>query len=563
MKRMVVFLFSLVLAFTMAFSTFTSTQANSSIAMSKYNPPLKITATRWISDAAKFVEGETIENNKKTDYEYGEKLGIKLNYLWSVPQSQFDSKMAVTIASQDLADVMMLNMRTFSMLANNGKLQDLTDTYNKYGSKALKGSYETDEGASLSLAKVGGKLYAIPSTSSPADVAPVLWIRADWLKKLKLKEPTSMNDVFAIAEAFTKNDPDGNNKKDTFGMALLKDLYDTSSGGWVASLNGFFQGYHAYPNMWVKGSNGKLVYGSVQPNIGKALIKLQSLYKAGIIDPEFAVKDVTKIAEELTKGKLGLEFGAMWNPLWPLQGSMDADKNADWKPYAVPSIDKKPAAAGIGIDPNTMVFLAVKKGFKNPEVVVKMMNVTASSYYPFLFGNENDPDKYDGSDKTTEITNWYADKGITEQHQYLMGWVNPADKNIVTHRMAVSSIDNNKTPNVSIKQTVEDILGFEKDGDRSKWGMARVFGHVGSFNIIDNKYMKPKNTVFNEFYGAPTETMILKMQTLNKMQLEVYTKIIMGAPIGTFSKFVGDWHKLGGTQITKEVNEWKKAVSKK
>lgn len=40
------------------------------------------------------------------------------------------------------------------------------------------------------------------------------------------------------------------------------------------------------------------------------------------------------------------------------------------------------------------------------------------------------------------------------------------------------------------------------------------------------------------------------------MEEEVFTKIIMGDSIDLFDKFVEDWKKLGGDQITKEINEW-------
>lgn len=40
------------------------------------------------------------------------------------------------------------------------------------------------------------------------------------------------------------------------------------------------------------------------------------------------------------------------------------------------------------------------------------------------------------------------------------------------------------------------------------------------------------------------------------MQNEVFVKIILGESIDTFDQFVEDWKKLGGDQITQEVNEW-------
>src|SRR5690606_10354693 len=104
------------------------------------------------------------------------------------------------------------------------------------------------------------------------------------------EEPKTMQDILAIAEAFTKNDPDQNAKDDTFGIAFTKTfLTDTHFG-----TTGFMSGFHAYPTKWVE-KDGGLVYGSVQPEVKAALEVLQQLYRNGMIDKEFGVKDRAKV----------------------------------------------------------------------------------------------------------------------------------------------------------------------------------------------------------------------------------------------------------------------------
>ncbi|MNY47132.1 hypothetical protein D3C86_1823750 [compost metagenome] len=68
--------------------------------------------------------------------------------------------------------------------------------------------------------------------------------------------------------------------------------------------------------------------------------------------------------------------------------------------------------------------------------------------------------------------------------------------------------------------------------------------------------MKDDNYLLDAFYGAATPAMVEKNASLQKLEEEVFTKIIMGQSIDTFDKFVEDWKKLGGDQITKEVNDW-------
>ena len=52
------------------------------------------------------------------------------------------------------------------------------------------------------------------------------------------------------------------------------------------------------------------------------------------------------------------------------------------------------------------------------------------------------------------------------------------------------------------------------------------------------------------------------MSTLKKMRDEVYVKIILGeSDISEFDKFVEDFNNLGGSDITKEVAEWKASLN--
>lgn len=73
------------------------------------------------------------------------------------------------------------------------------------------------------LKKVGmksdGKIYEFARLS---EVYPIhaLLIREDWLKKLNLQAPQTTEELYKVAKAFAENDPDGNGKKDTHGIAI-------------------------------------------------------------------------------------------------------------------------------------------------------------------------------------------------------------------------------------------------------------------------------------------------------------------------------------------------------
>ncbi|MNI81662.1 hypothetical protein D3C73_1383040 [compost metagenome] len=63
--------------------------------------------------------------------------------------------------------------------------------------------------------------------------------------------------------------------------------------------------------------------------------------------------------------------------------------------------------------------------------------------------------------------------------------------------------------------------------------------------------------ITSAFMGAPTKTMQSKNGILAKLEGETFLGIIYGKKsVDDFDKFVKEWYKIGGEQITKEANEW-------
>ncbi|QGQ98733.1 extracellular solute-binding protein [Paenibacillus psychroresistens] len=499
----------------------------------KYEPAIEITTVRNQEPSDKFKEGESLDNNVWTKA-YESELGIKVKNLWVVTGAQYEQKLNLSIAANDLPDFFRVNAKQFRQLVAEDKLEDLTGLVNDYGSAQTKEMIDRGVNAKLAASEKG-KLMAIPHAEDYYGGANLLYVRTDWLKKLNLPEPKTMDDFLKIANAFTTQDPDGNKKNDTYGLAASKDIL-----GGYPDLSGFMNGYHAYMKIWVKDAAGKLVYGSVQPEMKTALAKLQELYKAGVIDKEFGIKDGGKAAELQVAGKVGMSFGAMWNPLWPLQDGVTKDLTAEWTAYPIPSADGTPA--NVQTDANFDEFWVVKKGAKNPEAIVKMFN----------FYNE----KIDGDKAQPDI---YQTSGGIEVFKYALmsGGYGTTKGLLAIHKSVVDALQSKDASklNPEGKGYYDKILLFQ-GGDRTNWGTNKVFGDGGSWAVIGQYYDQNKQLTKNEFFGPLTTTMTEKNAILEKLTLETFAKIILGAPITEFDKYVESWNKLGGEQITKEANEW-------
>lgn len=509
--------------------------------LSRYETTVELTAVGSITppESKKVPSGTTVENQSFLKLAE-DNLNIKIKYLWTVPAEQFGQKFKLSVASGELPDIMKIDQQQFEEFIESDSLADLTKAYEKYALPEMKADYQAFDNAPLKAATRNGKLYSLPYNVDPNQQIQLIWIRTDWLKNVGLEPPKTIDDVVKIAEAFAKKDPDKNGKNDTYGLALNKDIFS-----WAFDVRGFAQGFHAYPNGWIKGKSGTLVKGEIQPEMKNVLLKLQEMYKNNIIDREYAVKDINKVTEDLVAGKIGITYGEWWLPNWPLNLNKDKDPNAEWECFPIVSVDDKPAVSNINRI-NFGGYNVVSKKTKNPEAAIKLMNL----YWDIMFGKEKAETKYGElvKDEKGFVYNFvpiYNFRAMTQDNNFLA--VNEALKakspsNLITedqnnlYEAAIKYLENKKL-------TKEWGLYYSRAAENGGWGITR-------------KIRDAKQVIYNEYYGSTTATELEKGQTLDKLISETFNRIIMGAPINEFDKFVDDWKKLGGDEITKEVNEW-------
>ncbi|WP_424767986.1 extracellular solute-binding protein [Paenibacillus sp. sgz302251] len=512
--------------------------------MGKYDPPIEVTTVRNLSDVVEnnvlgVLQGETLEDNRWSRL-YEEQLGIKVKYDWVIkgnPDSdQYLQKLNVTLASGELPDFLPVSAIQLKQLAESDQIEDLTELYEKYASPLTKDILSQEGSGPFDAATLDGKLMAIPQVEPSIERSMFIWIRTDWLEKLGLEPPKKMADVLAISKAFAENDPDGNGKKDTYGLGMTKGVWGGAMG-----LEGFMAGYKAYPNIWVEDAEGKLVFGSIQPEVKKALQELQNMMMSGQLDKEFGIKDGGKVAEDITAGKIGMEYGEQWNSIWPLQLNKNNDPNAQWR--AFPIVSENDDLPKVPQRFSTTKFFVVRKGAEHPEAVIKLFNMHLEKNWG----------------ETAEFDTYYAPKEAESVWQLSPVMPAPPKKNVTAYREIDAA---RKAGDMSVlkgeAKTIQEKIDLYNLGSKegfAVWGWERIYGPEGSMGITD-QYDKNNQFLIEKFVGAPTPTMVERKSTLQKLQDETFVKIILGQPIETFDKFVEDWKKLGGEQITQEVNEW-------
>lgn len=506
----------------------TGTKTLPDINIMKFETPIEVVTAKTVYDVKIYPEGQSPDSNDV--YKSIESvMGIKLTNKYAVPFDAYKQKIKLSMVSKDLPDIFYVDENDLQEMIKGDQLEDMKPYYEKYASENLKKIMGFKDSVAFKTVDRGGKYYGIPNVADAMNGVPVLWIRKDWMDSLGLKAPKTADELFVMAKAFGTQDPDKNGKADTYGLALNKELDLRFTG--IANLLG------AYPSIYTKDSNGKYVFGSVDPKIKDVLTKFNELYKVGAIDPEFATKDMTKVAETLAQGKIGMYVGEFYQPLWPLGDTLKNVKGADWIGVPMP---------GEQFIPQTPLHVTgayvVRKGFAHPEALIVMLNNIAEAGYETK-GNA-------WSDEWVKLSTKYANNGVNNWLPIMLDRPDANAAKLIAFKEVDKTNDTSKlTPNY---KNLYDMIQKAKAGDASVWGWPKVY-----YEGVESA-LSYKKSVYNEWFQAPTETAKMKSASLIKLEKETFINIIVGnKPVSDFDSYVTQWKAQGGDQILKEMSEAK------
>lgn len=495
----------------------------------RYESTLTVSMVRYVSSTmeaalAQTKNAETSKDNRYNDL-FREKLNIELEYDWISDSSNYIEKVDMALTASNIPDFMAVTVAQAKQLYEAGLIWDMTDIYEEYATQKARYYMEMQGQGDFEAVTYEGKLMAIPSTWGSYDKAQFLWIRHDWLEKLGLSEPACMQDVVDIAYAFAKQDPDQNGTDDTIGLGVCQDF--TSS---VGGLIGFFNGYGAYINTWLQDQDGKVVYADIQPEVETALEQLNMMYKDGVIARDFGTTSSNALISKCTAGSCGMFYGEHWMSM-NLQYCVDMDPEADWRPYPIvgasPDTTPKNQVAN-----GTTYFWVASKECANPEAIMKMINLMWD-LDPYYKSSEDAPEAW-----------WFSPIQVQNPRINLEQWEN------VQSLLAGGEGD-------TTEQRWTQIDAYQK-GDSFMWQIWMIYGSpYCSMSVLDS-YLEKDMLLHSAYSGAPTRTMAQAEGVLYTLRGTEFTKMItQGNVEASFKEFVEDWKKLGGEQMTREVNEAK------
>ena len=488
------------------------------------------------------------ENDTYTDNAYTRYIKSVINVqnvdVFEANDSQYDTNVSMVISMGSLPDIMVVSSQDeVEQLVEAGLIEDLTESYNNCISDRIRKMYESYGDSLKDMVTYDGKIMALPETNI-TDGPNLVWLRKDWMDKLGLSEPHTIDDVVNIVKHFISEDP-GNNGVDTSGkpntVGLAVDTDVTGECGYSSEflLDIIFACFGAYPKQWIMNDDGEIVYGSVTDEAKEALSYISSLYNQGVIDNDFLLRTSTNICELIENGLCGSFFGPWWAPNNPLANAVSRNPDADWQPYLI-ATDSDGTTSYHSQNP-CYKYVVVRKGYEHPEIAAKMISV--------MF----DKVRFDCTD-SEEFKNYYQ-LNVEPTARPLSINVDYNNALSICYRNIDATISGRKNPDSLelLERSFYDACSeYIKNANKTSTQWAAYMSRIKACSLIAQDNIK----VVDSLYFKTTDTMKSHWWRLKAKEKEAYLKIISGEEdISYFDTFVKEWNEQGGQTITSEVSQ--------
>ncbi|WP_433796522.1 extracellular solute-binding protein [Actinoplanes sp. CA-252034] len=447
-------------------------------------------------------------------------IGKKLDISW-VPDADYRDKVNVTLGSNNIPDVMILNEKspTFAKTAEAGAFWDLTGKLDKYPN--LKPA-DPQTGKNV---QVNGKTYSIYR------VRPLLRsavsVRKDWLAKVGLPLPESVPDLYNVAKAFTEQDPDGNGRKDTYGLIIPKWNPVYASG----SPYDIFETWFGAPSAWGE-RGGRLVPGFDTDEFFAANRELKKWVDEGLVNPDFATLDTANWMDPFVQGKGGIIIDVNLRATQLFDLFREKDPKDPDKVAMVGNLKRadgqKFSAPGIGYRDSIAIS---KQRIRTEEQLDQVLQVL---------------DRLQSKEGTTLLTNGIAGRNFELDGNYAVP-INQDDPQI--------KVIKNDVEKAFIQLGTRASIGMEtypwKPSDPAKLKLYESFGTLMTEDL--------KTAVHNPAASVLAPTQIQQGGTLDPIVPDARVKFLSGTITEEQLKAeVKRWYDGGGTKIVQEVNEMAK-----
>jgi putative aldouronate transport system substrate-binding protein len=222
------------------------------------------------------------------------------------PAGMATEQLNLMMASVDLPDMTFWNWQNVPGGATRAINDKIILPLNDYISKLpfLSNILKEDPALDKDIKTDEGYYYNFPKVYRSEKLKNIrgFMIRKDWLDKLGLPMPETVDEYYNTLVAFRDRDPNGNGKKDEIPMVSTY-----SKGTRLTGQDGIGQFYAAwgkYDGMYV--NDGKVYFGAYEPEYKEYLLTMRKWIAESLIDPNFPTLDIVQFDAARFNGISGL-----------------------------------------------------------------------------------------------------------------------------------------------------------------------------------------------------------------------------------------------------------------
>ncbi|MFD0961109.1 extracellular solute-binding protein [Paenibacillus chungangensis] len=435
--------------------------------------------------------------------------------------------LATRLASNDMPDVFQLDssilIPELAGAIDGGAILALNDLLNEYG-KNILAAFPEEAWNSPNVSK-DGKIFAIPR-EAPSSQPRGLYVRQDYLDKLKMDAPQTMDEYLAFFEAVKNTDLNGNGKNDEIPLVLTKEL---TFYNWV------FEGYFGvFPDQW-QWMDGQALPDLINPKMMEVVAFYKMLYDEGYINQDMftftlAQRGSFVLSQPVASyvhdfhhsGKLGYygnpnnytEEGA---EITVLTGPTTSEGTKRFAPARLPFV----------------YLYIINSKADRPEEIIK--------YFDWFYSQDPEVREF--------FLHGVEGHNFTRNSDGSINWdpnaePNPAERGV--HQALFSLIRGDL-------RASEDSLAFDPNAEKVIQARRDTLAAADDRGIF--KYLPKINALVENpqlGYGD------------GSLYADMFAKVVLGRePIDkAFNEFVDKWKSQGGDVAIKEVTEWYKTNSK-
>jgi len=495
--------------------------------------PIELTMWATLRKAATTMN----DFNQKSCFQELERItGIRIKWLHP-PVGQEQEQFNLMIASNDLPDLIwggyFTNIEEAIAQKQIIPLNDLIAKYAPNFTKLLE-KYPT---LKKSIMTDSGDIFGFPFVQTFLQAAGTgpqggFQIRKDWLDKLGLPIPETLDDWKKVLKAFKENDPNGNGKPDEIPFG--------SDGN--GRLLAFLRAFGVRKDFFMKGGpTGTISYGPIEPAFKDAIAFLRDLYAEGLIDKDYLTTDLTLFESKLTNHLIGATSGNMFGNLGKWTTLMRNDPDFLLWPAPNPKRDENSIPY---FEMDRLLSLHAGEGFittanKYPVESVKWFDFGYSEEGQLLYNFGKEGVSY-------EMVNGYP--------QYTDEVLNNPDGLSITDALAKHSMASDEANFVQDPRYYEQIVGATPAQRQA----ARTWGIGLEPSLVNNLQLPPIQLTREEAERSATI-----MNDINTYRDEMIDKFITGQePLEKFDEFVEQIKAMGideAIRIRQDALErWKK-----